>query len=358
MRFGLVVYDGLDETTGGYVYDRRLVAALRERGHPVRVVDLPRRSYGRRLLDNHDAELLERLASADVDVLLQDELCHPSLVGHNRRLATPVVAVVHHLRCREPWPARRRELYRAVERRYLETVDAFVYNGATTRSTVEELVGPTDGVVAPPAGDRFDPDADPDRIEARAHDPGPLRVAFVGSVVPRKGLDTLVEGLARLDPGRWSLTAVGDLTADGAYADRVSRLVGELDVAESVELAGRLPDRDLAAVLRRSHLLAVPSAYEGFGIAYLEGMSFGLPAVASSAGGANEFVTDGENGFLVPPGDPGAVAAAVRSVAGDRDLLADMGRAARATYEAHTSWEATVDDVEAFLRTLDGGTAQ
>jgi len=354
MRLGLVVYDGLEGTSGGYRYDRRLVAGLRERGHEVTVVSIPREGYGRNLLDNLSPTVAADLAALDVDVLLQDELCHPSLIRHNRRRddATPVVAIVHHLRCQEPRAAWQNAFYRAIEQRYLETVDAFVYNSETTRETVEALVGPTTGVVAPPGGDHIDPGVTRTHICARSHEPGPLRIVFVGSLIERKGLHTLLRGLAARPADEWTLTVVGDPTVDPEYARRIDRLIDTLGVEESVTVAGRLPDAALSSVLREGHLLAMPSGYEGFGIVYLEGMGFGLPALASTAGGASEVVTDGETGVLVPPDEPPAVAEAVGSLAADRERLAEMGAAARDAYEAHPTWSDTVDCVASFAAVL------
>nr|WP_049888078.1 glycosyltransferase family 4 protein [Natrinema sp. J7-2] len=358
MRLGVIVYDGLEETSGGYRYDRRLVAGLRDRGHEVTVVTIPRRRYEANLVDNVSRNVAAELAALEVDVLLQDELCHPSLIRHNRRRddATPIVSVVHHLRCREPRTAWRNACYRAIERRYLETVDAFVYNSETTRETVEALVGPTRGVVAYPGGDHVETDLTRATIRTRAHDSGPLRLVFVGTLVERKGLHTLLRGLAARPADEWTLTVVGDPTVDPAYARRIGRLIDGLGIAESVTVAGRQPDAALASTLRESHVLAVPSGYEGFGIVYLEGMGFGLPAVATAAGGASEVVTDGKTGKLVPPGEPRAVAAAVGSFATDRERLAEMGGAARDAYDAHPTWDDTVDRVASFTTRLrDGG---
>jgi glycosyltransferase involved in cell wall biosynthesis len=123
-----------------------------------------------------------------------------------------------------------------------------------------------------------------------------------------------------------------------------------------VTLTGPLPTDDVAAVLERGHVLTLPSRHEGFGIAYLEGMGFGLPAVATHAGGATDLVTHGETGFLVPPEGVGAVAAALSTLASDRDRLARMGRAARRRYDAHPPWTGTVARVRSFLtRVVDGG---
>ena len=344
MRVGLTLYGSLDDRSGGFRYDRELVAGLRRAGDTVEVVELPWRDYGRGLLDNGSRELRRRL-DVDVDVMLQDELAHPSLAWTNRRLPYPIVSVVHHLRASEP--RRLTSLYRAVERRYLDTVDAVVCNSRTTRDVVTELgVEPGATVVAPPAGDRFDPAIGTERIAARARE-GPLRLVFVGNVEPRKGLDTLVDGLAAADADA-ELTVVGR-AVDEAHVASVRESVRDHGLDDRVRFAGRLPDDELAATLDASHVLAVPSRYEGFGIVYLEGMSFGLPAIASRAGGASDVVTDGETGALVDPDDPAAVAGAIEAFADDRDRLAAMGRAARERYERHPDWTETTGRVRGLL---------
>ncbi|OYR69619.1 glycosyl transferase family 1, partial [Halorubrum sp. E3] len=372
MRVGLTLYGSLDEQSGGFRYDRKLVEGLRRAGDTVEVVELPWRAYPRGLLDNVTTALGDRLR-VDVDVMLQDELAHPSLLRANRDLPYPIVSLVHHLRASEP--RRLAPLYRAVERRYLATLDGAVCNSAATRDTVAALGVDRDAtVVAPPAGDRFDPAIDDADIEARAavlggdtggggdsaggeaadgsergRGPGsePLRVAFVGNLAPRKGLDTLVEGVAGADAAV-DLTVVGR-TVDESHVADVRRLVRERGLGDRVRFSGRLSDDELADALRASHVLAVPSRYEGFGIVYLEGMSFGLPAIASRAGGASETVADGETGVLVDPDDPAAVARALDEFAADPDRLAAMGRAARRRYEAHPSWAASTARVRRLL---------
>ncbi|WP_435094235.1 glycosyltransferase family 4 protein [Halorubrum sp. N11] len=344
MRVGLTLYGSLDEQSGGFRYDRKLVEELRRAGDTVEVVELPWRAYPRGLLDNADPGFRDRL-QVDVDVMLQDELAHPSLLLANRDLPYPVVSIVHHLRASEP--GRLSSLYRAIERRYLASVDGVVCNSAATRDAVAALgVDSGASVVAPPAGDRFDPAIDDDAIAARAGE-GPLRVAFVGNVEPRKGLDTLVEGVARADAAV-DLTAVGR-PVDASHVADVRRLVRERGLGDRVRFSGRLSDAELADVLRASHVLAVPSRYEGFGIVYLEGMSFGLPAIASRAGGASETVTDGETGVLVEPDDPAAVARALTEFAVDPDRVAAMGRAARRRYERHPSWDESAARVRRLL---------
>jgi glycosyltransferase involved in cell wall biosynthesis len=345
MRVGLTLYGSLDERSGGFRYDRKLLEGLRRAGDTVDTVELPWRAYHRGLLDNGSPRFRERL-QADVDVMLQDELAHPSLFHTNRSLPYPVVSIVHHLRASEG--RRLTPVYRAVERRYLATVDGVVCNSTETRDVVTDLgVDPDATVVAPPAGDRFDPGVDDATIAARARE-RPLQVVFVGNITPRKGLDTLLEGVAAAGVDA-ELTVVGR-AVDEAYAGTVRRTIRECSLEDRVEMAGELTDEALADTLRSSHVLAVPSRYEGFGIVYLEGMSFGLPAIASRAGGATDVVTDGETGVLVDPDDPGAVSRALQQLASDPDRLAEFGLAARRRYERHPDWDETTARVRRLLQ--------
>jgi glycosyltransferase involved in cell wall biosynthesis len=348
MHIGFALYGGLDQQSGGFRYDRRLIEELRAGGDTVEVINLPWRSYPRGLIDNLSPPPLDR-PHDEFDVLLQDELAHPSLLRANRRVSCPVVCIVHHLRADEGRPLT--PLYRAVERRYLDTVDAAICNSKPTREAVLSTSSLASSAVstAPPAGDRFDPDITDEAIADRAQS-DPFEVVFVGNIEPRKGLDTLVAGLAAVD-APWRLTVVGRAT-DEEYYSRVQGQSRETGCQERVRFAGRLSDEELAAVLRSGHLMAMPSRHEGFGIVYLEGMGFGLPALATSAGGARDVVDHNETGVLVDPDDRQAITQAVSSLATDRDRLVSMGQMARRRYEAHPDWETTADRVRAFLTTV------
>ena len=115
MKIGLLIYGSLDTISGGYLYDRMLVEHLRAGGDEVEVVSLPWVGYGRALLQNFSHSLRQRLANADFDLLLQDELNHPSLFWLNWRLKRqvhyPLVSIVHHLRQSEQHPRGLRSLY-------------------------------------------------------------------------------------------------------------------------------------------------------------------------------------------------------------------------------------------------------
>jgi glycosyltransferase involved in cell wall biosynthesis len=357
VHVGLLIYGSLETISGGFIYDRNLVRYLREAGDRVEVISLPWRQYGASLLDNFNSGLRRRLAQAAFDVLLQDELAHPSCVWLNRRLrpraAYPLVAVVHHLRCRERHPALITPVYRRVEQRYLASMDGFICVSRTTQADVEDLVGGArPSLVASPGRDGLPGTVSREEVMARAAAPGPFQLLFVGNLIPRKELHTLLTALASLPGDDWRLTVAGSLEADAAYAAAIRRQIREAGLESRVSLLGALPAPELAARCAASHLLAVPSSYEGFGIVYLEGMHFGLPAIAGTAGAAKELIRHGHTGFLVPPGDAASLARAVTRLMEDRELLTLMSLAAQASAAAHPTWKDSAAAVRTFLQSL------
>ena len=244
-------------------------------------------------------------------------------------------------------------LYRQVERRYLRSVDAFIFNSQTTRSVVERTLFTTlPGIVATPGGDRFGIGLSEAEIRRRLASPGPVTILFLGNLIRRKGLDTLLRGLAQLKDQDWRLRLAGRTDADEKYAAEVRSLAGRLGLEGQVDFLGRLEDAQLEEELRSAHLLAVPSQYEGFGIVYLEGMGFGLPGLASRAGAAGEIIQDGENGWLVDPGDPGQIAARLGEIIPNRARLLDMSLSARRRFSDFPGWEESAASIRAYLASL------
>ncbi|MCW1966633.1 MAG: glycosyltransferase family 4 protein [Anaerolineae bacterium] len=366
MRIGLIIYGSLDTVSGGYLYDRKLVEYLRSCGDEVDIISQPWRSYGQHLLQNADFDIFSRIAVPKYDVLLQDELNHPSLFWLNRRLSRlpnmcPIVSIVHHLRCSEQRPSWQNAIYRQIERLYLQSVDGFVFNSLSTYKTVTALVGEHQPcTVAYPAGDRFsawqhfyhDASSEPDDKQAL-----PLRILFVGNLSERKGLHVLLAALCQLNVkmgGLWSLTVVGNSNINDAYAKQMQSMAEGLKINAYITWLGEIDDASLAQQYANHDIFVMPSQYEGFGIVYLEAMSFGLPVIASSAGAAHEIISTGENGFLVPPENPSALAARLQTLLSHRSRLHAMRAAARKRFEQHPTWAQTTANIRQFLVEMVG----
>jgi glycosyltransferase involved in cell wall biosynthesis len=351
----LIIYGSIDTLTGGYLYDRQLMKHFERNGHSMHLVSLPMRRYPMGLADNLTRRLREQLQRVKPNLVLQDELCHPSLIALNRGLKTdrsvPIVSIVHHLYCKE----RRRPLLNVIptwiEKRYLDTVDGFIFNSRTTGDTVFNLsrtIRPH--VIAPPGGDRWGrPGVSPPEP---AMDKGPMRLIYVGLVIPRKGLLPLIEALAQVRAQNWRLDVVGSLKMDRRYANRCRSISAHLGLAPRIRFRGEIADKDLMEIIAEAHVLCMPFAYEGFGIAAAEAMRCGLPVMGSSAGATRELINHGGNGLLFDPGDISGVAAALSQLAADRERLRAMGRSALKKAQSHPTWRASMGQVEAFARQM------
>lgn len=162
-------------------------------------------------------------------------------------------------------------------------------------------------------GARFTP-----RPQAR-----PLRIGYVGSLTRHKGVHIAVAAARSLPAAAVQLQVWGSLESVPAYTGELRRLAAD---AANIEFRGRFRPDELGGVLADLDVLVVPSLwYENTPFAALEGLQFGLPVVASDLGGIAEVVRDGQNGLTFPPGDVGALAAALQRLAADDGLRLRLG---------------------------------
>ncbi|MBE2225661.1 MAG: glycosyltransferase family 4 protein, partial [Anaerolineae bacterium] len=262
----------------------------------------------------------------------------------------PIISIVHHLRSSEAHPRGLMPIYQHIERRYLRSVDGFVFNSQTTKREVEKMTGSeSPHVVATPAGDRFQPVISAEEIVARCQQPGALRLLFVGNVMARKGLHVLIGALAQLPEMDWRLAVVGETAVSPSYTRRIQAQIEAANVSDRIAFHGAVSDADLAYHYRRSHLLAVPSQYEGFGIVYLEGMSFGLPAIGTTSGAAGEIIQDGENGVLVREGETAVLSQRIHHLHQNRYELTRLSLNARQSFLTWPTWDDSMAKIRAFL---------
>ncbi len=323
LRIGFQIPFQPGAQSGGNLYDRRLAAALEDRGHRVRLVETGPDSR-----------------TPEADVLIQDELLHPVLQESSR---IPRIALVHHLGCDEPErDAGERTALEASERAFLRGVQGILAPSRWSRDRALALAEHSNipAAVAPPGRDALAGGPLPENlpneaeVERRAKAPGPLRVVFLGRLSRRKRIRELVEAV-RLAPG-CALTICGE---------------GEPEAEWPVRALRHLGSNGLTAILRSHQLLAVPSTHEGFGLIYLEAFAFGLPVIAAASGGAPDLVTHGETGWLVDPAEgPDHIAGFLRQAASDRDALARMGQAALRAHRRWPTWAETGRRAERLLQ--------
>ena len=177
--------------------------------------------------------------------------------------------------------------------------------------------------------------------------PTPL-IATVGHLVARKRHDDVLRALAELDGVRYLVVG------DGPERAALERLAGELGITERVEFTGQLEPAQALARSREAWVMAMPSTAEAFGVAYVEAMAAGIPAIGCEGEpGPAEIAACGEGMLTVPPRDPAALASTLRALLDDEAERARLGAGARATVERSFSWRqcgvATVAAYEAAL---------
>jgi glycosyltransferase involved in cell wall biosynthesis len=170
----------------------------------------------------------------------------------------------------------------------------------------------------------------------------PLRLLCVATVTPRKGHRVLIEALADIEHATWRLDCVGSLTRDLDCAAELRDLITRHHLETNVRLLGERQPQQLPPAYDEADLFVLPSFHEGYGMAYAEALSYGLPIVATT-GGAIPYTVPESAGILVPPGDVDALRDALGRAIGDRKLLAKLSEGARRAGAALPDWPQAVD---------------
>jgi len=177
-------------------------------------------------------------------------------------------------------------------------------------------------------------------------------VGAVARLSKEKGLHYLLEAFAVV-AGRHPQARLV-LAGQGPERQRLERLTARLGLGERVRFLGEVPHERVPEVLQQLDIFAMPSTYEGFGVAALEAEAMELPVVASRVHGIPDVVVDGETGLLVPPRDRQALAAALDRLASDGDLRRRLGQAGPAFVAEHYSWEDNTAQMEALYQAALG----
>ncbi|AZC14881.1 glycosyltransferase family 4 protein [Microbacterium sp. ABRD28] len=343
-RAAFAIPGDLDTVTGGYLYEKRLLLGLREVGVDTAYVPLTG-SFP----DPSETEVDVALAA-----LQQVDPRHPLILdgfvfgamptAALARVRAPIVGMVHHPLAREEGlsPERREYLF-ANERDNLHLAAAVLVPSPHTARILIDEYGADPGTITVAR-----PGTDPAPGVRRGAEP-PL-ILSVGIQHPRKGHDVLLRALARLTDLPWRAEIVGT-PWDQGFSASLPPLRDELGLAGRVHIAGGIGDDELDGLWARATVFALATRYEGYGLVFDEALAWGVPIVSCRTGAVPETVPV-EAGVLVPPADPEAFAAALRSVLADHDLRDRMTRAARAAGAALPSWLDTARTAQQMLESV------
>jgi glycosyltransferase involved in cell wall biosynthesis len=341
-----VVPGPLDQRTGGYIYDRRMVEGLRALGWAVRVHELagrfPQADASARAAA---AAAIETIAAGDVPVI--DGLALPAFVELPDRLPQPWVALIHHPLALEtgltPVEA---QAFADLERVLLPRAARVAVTSPRTRQDLAayDLDDTRIAVVVP--------GTEPAPLARGSGGPG-LALLCVASLTPRKAHAVLLQALHGLRDLDWHLTCVGSAERDPVCARSITAAIDRLGLRQRVSLIGEQAESDLAPFYDRADLFVLASYHEGYGMVLAEALARGLPVVSTSAGAIPDTVPE-DAGLLVPPGDARALAGALRQVIRGPELRAKLSAGARAARRNLPSWDDATRLFAAALADLAG----
>ena len=330
----------LDTVTGGYLYDKQILLGLQKQGWAVHRLSLPD------AFPDADQTVLEQAAVELSKVPPSSALVIDGLaLGGMGELAQVFeqrgfIALVHHpLALESGISATLARKLQATEAAALACAKHIIVNSATTAHTLQSMFGiaPQRISIVVPGVDRPERALEhtAQRITRKNH-----RVVLlsVGSIIPRKGYDVLINALADLIHLDWELRIVGDTERDAPTAQRLRQQIHALRLQDRVMLLGGVEPRALQTQYQQADIFVLASHYEGYGMAYAEAMQWGLPIIGTTGGAISQTVAPG-CGLLVDPGDTEHLAQALRSLISQPELHAKMSRAALTHAQQLPDWD-------------------
>jgi glycosyltransferase involved in cell wall biosynthesis len=337
----------LTARTGGYIYGERLAQGLRTLGWQFDILNL-----GRSFPNPTPADMAAALASlaavpADT-VLLVDGLAFGALdtVGLTA-VKAPICALVHHPLALESGVAPdRATVLRQLETANLTMARQVIVTSSHTAATLAHDFGVPEQriTVALPGTDRPEKPSQPSTVP---------HILAVGSLTQRKGHDVLMAALASLTDLEWTAEIVGG-PHDPAVTSQLKAQRAALGLEQGVQFIGELERTELDACYARASLFALATRNEGYGMVFTEATANGLPIVSCATGALPETAPK-DSSILVPPDDPPAFAAALRSILTNPALMDRLTNGAPAAAADLPTWEQTVSLAGiALAKTMDG----
>ncbi len=337
-RVGFVVPGDLSTLTGGYGYDRRIIAGLQVRGWTVDIIN-PGEGYpwpNARTIEaaNESMATLESGCPVIMDGLALGVM--PEAVARIRR-DHPLIALIHHPLALESGltEAQSRLLFTS-ERQALEHVDHIVVTSSTTAQCLR-----TDFGVTPYRLSVICPGTEPAPASTGSTD-GVVRLVSVGSIVPRKGFDVLVAALATLREQPWTLAIAGDESRDVLTAQQLRADIDRFHLRDKITLLGSMPPDKLENLYATSDIFVLASRYEGYGMAFAEAIAHGLPVIGTTGGAIPDTVPP-EAGLLAEPGDVDTLARALRQLIENPDHRHRLAMGARLVAQRLPAWADAAD---------------
>lgn len=335
----------LDTPTGGYGYDRKIIDGLRNTGWTIDLLEL---GDGFPFPDESVLEQAERcLATVPQNSrIVIDGLAFGAMDAAAARLANlhELVALVHHPLCMENGlEADDAKIMRKREGVSLSHASRVIVTSPATAAQVQDLFDVP--------GDRIHvvvPGTDRSALALRIPTETP-RLLSVGTIVPRKGYDLLLDALGGLRDQPWLLDIAGDTSRAPACYQALLKQLDRLQLTDRVTFHGAVAADSLDALYGQADIFVLASRYEGYGMAYTEALAHGLSVIGSGGGAVRDTLPEGAARYCGVE-DVIALKSALRELIVSPQTRQELGAAARTAAETLPTWQ---DAATTFARALE-----
>lgn len=340
MNAFVFAYPGDIETvSGGYLYDRYVIRELTAQGWDIELLSLgPSFPFPDEETLIKAGYLLSQIEPGKPIVIdglalgVMPEAIAQASANH------PIIALIHHPLAFESGLTTDQQVkFQRSEKLALSYADHVIANSPLTAQTLMESFG-VDGkkitTVIPGTNQ-----VSPPLHQVRNHftSENEFKWLSVGSIIPRKGFEVLIEALAPLNEMPWSLSIVGDNTRDvKAYSDLLEK-IASFHLQDRIHIHGVIDSMRLDSLYRGADGFVLASLFEGYGMAYAEALSYALPVVGTSGGAISQTVPDSA-GILIPPGDVTSLTAALKLVMLDSHRREQFSLGAKEAAENLPTW--------------------
>ncbi len=336
MNIALLYPGQLHTCSGGYIYNRSLLAALRKR--ELKVIDLS--------IDNKTpSQLATILEKQRISFLIQDSLAYSALTPLNLILRqSPTISIlglIHNIHSHLDHSA----YSLTAEQEYLNTLNGLICVSDTIASAISSLnAEPKPCLVLNPGRPHSAPACSSERQNSES-----LKLICVAHLLPPKRQLELIQALAKIHEINWQLTLVGSMMLDRNYTRKIQQEIQRHQLTSKVTCPGEVSKADLSVLYPQQDILVQPSQFESFGLVLLEAFQFGIPVVSFAEGEPKQFIKNGETGFWYPELSHLSQALAELSSPNIRNRMSE------ACYQQHLrwpSWSVQAERLENFMQTF------
>jgi len=337
----IFVYPGdLHSPTGGYAYDRRIIAGLKSLGWEIQLIALGEGYPFPNPAQVEEAKVQLQGLTPGVPMVI-DGLALGALPEVAAYVAKhhPLIALIHHpLAFEFGLSEEESTLLKQSETEALRFASGVIANSPATARDLHQHYGvPMDRIaVVLPGTDRSVHQQE--RLQITNSKRDAVRLLSVGSIIPRKGFHDLLAALAPIADLPWTLSIAGDTTRNaGAFAQLIGD-IARFGFEGRVHVLGAVSDSELDILFTQADAFVLASLFEGYGMVYAEAMAYGLPIIATS-GGAIPDTVPSEAGLLVRPGDVPALTLALKKIMEDAPYRARLSSGALRAATQQPTWD-------------------